>query len=601
METWKSHHHSVQLCVIGGGLAGLCCAIAAARHGTTVALVQDRPMLGGNCSSEIRMQVRGAHGKENKETGILSELELEAIYRNPTMNPNIWDSILYGKVKAEPNITLLLNTSCIDVKMDGNSIQAVRCWQLTTYSWHTIEAELFADCSGDSVLSVPSGAQWRIGREASSEFGESMGLDVADSKTMGMSILLQARQNTHPVPFTAPEWAYVYDDESFATIAYDEHHSSHRDHELATDGCNFWWIELGGHQQVLDDAEQIRDELLKTAYGVWDHLKNHGDHHAETWELEWIGFLPGKRESRRYVGPYILTQNDIQSNRAFDDMVGYGGWPLDDHNPMGFLNRGDVNEKSQFLPTPSPYAIPFRVLHSVNVANLFFAGRNISATHAALSSTRVMGTCAILGQAIGTAAAICCRDNLVPAALGAKHIAELQRTLVEDYCFLPGFKRPTPALTKLARHNLTAAQAAVLFDGFERISADGTPHSIALAPGQAIEFSFDKKATVRQLRIVFDPDYSRQSITPFVRIQKFAMRSHIGQDFQLLRMPAAMARRFTVEVDNGNGQYRPIHRSEANHRDLFTLPVNEEITRMRIVFESAWSADSISIFACDLS
>ncbi len=137
------------------------------------------------------------------------------------------------------NITLLLNTTCIDTEMEGDSIRSVRCWQLTTYSWHVVRAELFADCSGDSVLSVPSGAEYRLGRESSKEFGESMGISIADSKTMGMSILIQARELDHPVTFTSPSWAYVYENEEFATIAYDEYHIGHRDHELGTDGCNF--------------------------------------------------------------------------------------------------------------------------------------------------------------------------------------------------------------------------------------------------------------------------------------------------------------------------------------------------------------------------
>jgi len=599
-STWKTHEHHVQLCVVGAGMAGLICAISAARHGTKVALVQDRPVLGGNASSEIRMAVRGAHGKENKETGILSELELEAIYRNPTLNPSIWDSVLFQKVKEEPNITLLLNTTCIDTTMQGDSIASIRCWQLTTYTWHIVHADLFADCSGDSVLSVPSGAEFRLGRESRTEFGESMGPVVADTKTMGMSCLIQAKETDHQVDFIPPDFAYVYDDESFATIAYDEHHSSHRDHALATDGCNFWWIELGGNQHVLDDAENIRDELLKTAFGVWDHIKNHGDHHAENWELEWVGFLPGKRESRRYVGAYILTQNDITSYQIFPDLVGYGGWPLDDHNPMGFLNRGEADEISQFLPTPSPYGIPFRSLYSKNICNLLFAGRNISATHAAMSSTRVQATCSVLGQAIGTAAALCCRDRIVPSELYAKGIAELQAALVEDYCFLPGFVRTIPEVARKAHLNLNETERAVLFDGKERLYLDGSEHLVHLAPGRHIEFSFDEAQQVEKLRIVFDPDYSRTSISPFVKIRLFAMRSQLGRDFQPVRMPANLAKEFSVEIDQGKG-WTQVYHTETNRRDLFVLPLHTAVRKVRVVFTSAWHAQTINVYACDLA
>lgn len=600
MKTWNTKNYHTQLCVVGGGLAGLICAIAAARRGTKVVLVHDRPVLGGNASSEIRMQVRGAHGKENRETGILSELELEAIYRNPTLNPNIWDGIFYEKVKEEENITLLLNTSCIDTTMDGSSIKSIRCWQLTTYSWHVIHADFFADCSGDSVLSVPSGAIHRIGREASNEFDESMGVPIADTKTMGMSLLIQARETDHAVSFIPPKWAYIYEDESFASIAYDEFHSSHRDHELGTDGCNFWWIELGGHLNVLEDTEDIRDELIKTAYGVWDHIKNYGNHSAENWELEWIGFLPGKRESRRYVGPYILTQNDIQSNKEFFDVVGFGGWPLDDHNPKGFLNRGDANEKSQFLPSPSPYGIPFRSLYSINVHNLFFAGRNISATHAALSSTRVMATCSVLGQAIGTAASICVSNKLLPSELDLGKITELQEKLIEDYCFLPGFKRVTPQTTLEAKINLDDTNKKVLFNGIERLWKDGKEHCIYLKPGQTIEFEYDHPKEINKLRAVFGSDYSRESISPFSKLQKFAMRVHIGKDFEPVKMPKGLAKEFLVEIDKGDGKWIEVYQTDSNHLDLFTLPIGKKIQKIRIVFKTAWNDSRIKLFACEL-
>ena len=167
---WK--YHKADLCVIGGGLAGMCAAIAAARHGAKVVLMHDRPVLGGNASSEIRMWICGAHGENNRETGIIEEIELENMYRNPNRNYSIWDSILYEKVRFEENITLLLNCSCNSLEMNGNRIKSVKGWQLTTETWHTVEADLFADCSGDSILAPLSGAEYRIGREAFAEFGE---------------------------------------------------------------------------------------------------------------------------------------------------------------------------------------------------------------------------------------------------------------------------------------------------------------------------------------------------------------------------------------------------------------------------------------------
>ena len=168
----RNQTHTVDLCVVGGGISGMIAAISAARHGIKVALVQDRPMLGGNASSEIRVPICGAQGANNRETGILEEIMLENSFHNPLSNYSIWDGILYGKVRFEPNITLLLNCTCNDIEMDGDRIRAVRGWQLTTETWHRVEAELFADCSGDSILALLSGAEFRIGREARREFGE---------------------------------------------------------------------------------------------------------------------------------------------------------------------------------------------------------------------------------------------------------------------------------------------------------------------------------------------------------------------------------------------------------------------------------------------
>ncbi len=194
----RQESHRVDFCVVGGGIAGMCAAISAARHGAKVALVHDRPVLGGNASSEIRMHVCGARGENMRETGIVDEIQMENCYRNPTSNYSIWDSVLYEKVRFEPNITLFLNCTCTDIEMDGPRIRAVKAWQLTTETWHHIEAGLFADCSGDSILAPLSGAEFRIGRESRSEFGEDIEPPEADRKTMGMSCLLQAARHRAP-------------------------------------------------------------------------------------------------------------------------------------------------------------------------------------------------------------------------------------------------------------------------------------------------------------------------------------------------------------------------------------------------------------------
>ena len=436
--------HEADICVVGGGIGGMFSAISAARNGAKVVLMQDRPVLGGNASSEIRMWISGAgtRVRDLQETGLLEELLLDNMYRNPKRNFSVWDSLLYEKVRFEPNIELLLNCSCCDAEMAGSRIVSVTGFQLTTYQWHQVRAKIFIDCSGDSILAPLSGAEFRMGRESKAEFNEEFGLEEADSHTMGMSILLQARETDHPVSYTPPAWAY--------TFKTDEE-MNFKPHDLYQINTNFYWIELGGMEDSIGDTEKVRDELLKIAFGVWDHMKNQGDHGAENWELEWVGFLPGKRESRRYVGDYVLNQNDVENHPVFPDTVAYGGWQIDNHLPGGFHMGGHTGSHLQKRRLSEPYGIPYRCLYSKNIENLMFAGRNISTTHLGLSTSRVMGTVGVLGQAAGTAAAIAVRNGLTPREAGQQRIGEIQAQLMEDDCFLPGFRRQIPEVSKKRR------------------------------------------------------------------------------------------------------------------------------------------------------
>ncbi len=407
--------HTVDLCVVGGGLSGLCAAVAAARHGLKVALMHDRPMLGGNASSEIRMWVCGAQGENNRETGLLEEMMMENQYRNPDKNYYIWDGILYGLAKKEKNITLLLNCSCLDASMKDGLIDTVTGWQTTTQKYHRVKAGLFADCSGDSILAPLTGASFREGREARKEFGESIQPIQADAYTMGMSCMFQAEETGEPQAFIPPDWAEQITEEQLV----------HRKADLSSPLENFWYLELGGMRDTIGDTEEIRDELLPLAYGIWDYLKNSPQEREKSrnWRLTWMGALPGKRESRRYEGAYIMNQNDVQSGGNFPDEVAYGGWTMDDHHPAGFRTSEEPTIHHSVEP---PYGIPYRCLYSQDVPNLYFAGRNISVSHAALSSCRVMGTCAMLGQAVGTAAYIAVTQRCLPKEISESHIAYLQ-------------------------------------------------------------------------------------------------------------------------------------------------------------------------------
>lgn len=322
--------HRADFCVVGGGLAGLCAAVAAARHGAKVVLVQERPMLGGNASSEIRMWVCGARGENMLETGLIEELMLENLYRNPDKNYSVWDGVMYEMVRGEENIELLLNCSVNECAMEDGRIASVTGWQMTTQRFHRVEAKLFADCSGDSVLAPLTGAEYRHGRETEAEFGESIGRDIApgDRKTMGMSCMIQAREEARPSDFIPPKWAEHFTKDDLP----------HRIPDMSSPTENFWYLELGGDGDSIGDTEKTRDELLRIAYGLWDFVKNDPSMREKTrnWRLDWVGILPGKRESRRYVGDYMLNQNDVQAGGRFEDIVAYGGWPMDDHDPRGF-------------------------------------------------------------------------------------------------------------------------------------------------------------------------------------------------------------------------------------------------------------------------
>ncbi len=481
----RTLNYKTDLCVIGGGLSGLCCAISAARSGIKTVLIHDRAVLGGNASEEIRMWVCGAHGKDNRETGIIEEITLENFYRNPSSNYSVWSAILYEKAVCEENLTLLLNSSCLDADMDGTKIKSVKAWQSNAETFHVVEAKIFADCSGDSILSTLSGAEFMYGREAKSEFSETIPPDVSDRKTMGMSCLFQIRETDHKCEFIPPKWAYVYETDD--DLPYKDHDKNN----------NFWWIELGGEWDCIHDTDRCRDELLKIVFGVWDHMKNKGDHDVDNWEIEWIGFLPGKRESRRYVGKHIITQNDVEAGGKFEDTVAYAGWSMDDHFPEGFYYRD--GHPTIYHPAPSPWGIPLRSLISKNIDNLCFAGRNISVTHAALSSSRVMATCAVMGQALGSAVALAVKNNCMVSDV---NIDELQQGLLWDDCYIPGVKRRTSDLTKSASVN-----SEVIRNGFDR----GEENLWRGNTGDVLEYSWNEPRMISRIRLIFDSDLNRKT------------------------------------------------------------------------------------------
>lgn len=562
------------ICVIGGGMAGLCAAVSAARGGAKVAIVQDRPVFGGNSSSEIRVHVCGAdrHGQipNMRETGILEELRMENLHRNPQRSFSIWDTVLYETVLLEPNITRFLNCSCVDAKMDGSRIKSITAWQLTTYTYHTIEADIFIDCSGDGMLAPITGAQYRVGREARDEYGESIEPVVADRKTMGMTCLFQAKDMGTPQPFEPLSWAHSYPtDESLP----------HRGHGWVEMG--YWWVELGGEDDSIADTEKIRDELLKIVYGLWDHIKNHGKHHAENWALDWIQFLPGKRESRRYIGDHVLTQNDVTAEGRFDDLVAYGGWTMDDHAPAGFRHPG---APTIFHPAPSPYGISYRCLYSKNVDNLMFAGRCASMSHAAMSSTRVMGTASSMGQAVGTAAAMAIKAGITPREVGKSRVSELQQSLIRQDAYLPWVKQQFSDLTRRAVLRASSGDAEPLRDGINRPVGKDT-HAWIGRVGDSIEYTWKDLHHVESATLVLDS-----------ALHKLAAMSHLQHDNQLRHVPEEMVKDLRIEIRAG-GQWQPWRTVQGNHHRLLRAPISAEVDGIRVVFDSTWGAEAVRVFA----
>ncbi len=578
--------HKADLCVVGGGLAGMCAAVAAARHGIKVALMHDRPVFGGNASSEIRMWVCGAHGDNNRETGIIEEIALETLYRNPYRRYPVWDSILFELIKNEKNITPIMNCSCNDIEMDGNVIKKVTGWQTTTQLWHTVEADYFADCSGDSILAPLSGAEYRMGREARGEFGESIAPETADKKTMGMSCLIQARETDRPHKYIAPSWARKFTKEDLP----------YRIPDLKDPEENFWYMELGGEQDTIGDTEEIRDELIKVAYGIWDYVKNSGEYDADNWELEFVGYLPGKRESRRYVGDHIMTQNDVSSEGRFDDIVAYGGWTMDDHHPGGINTKEKPNI---FHPAPSPFGIPYRCLYSLNIENLWFAGRNISVTHTAMSATRVMATCALLGQAVGTAASIAVKNKITPRGVYRDHIHELKQTLMDDDCWLPFNRMEMSELTKSAEISSTGENAYKLLNGIERQRGD-EDNCWRGKPGDTITFKFDGENVINEVRFVFNSDLNRET-TGAGRFRREKMNScNVHKDSPALNVPKTLVKSLKVELIDEAGISREISGIEDNHQRLVKLKIGEKAHGIRFTLISTNGNEKAEIYSIDI-
>jgi len=388
--------------VVGGGIAGTSAAVAAARLGLEVALVQDRPVLGGNASGEIRVHTGG-----NEGPNIVAEINAP-YHAGAGKEPHptkAFDERRHAIVRAEKTIHLFLNTHVVAAHTKGGRITSVDGKDIRTGKELRFAAPLFIDCTGDGWVGYWAGAEYRVGREARDRHNESIAPEKADTMVLGTSLMWGSRDTDRTIAFPEVPWA--------RTVAKDME---------AIEG-NWTW-EYGHYLDQIEDAEEIRDTLLRAIYGAWSNAKN-GSNQAKhaTRELAHVPFVGGKRESRRLIGDYILTQGDIQATRPFPDGVAEGSWSIDLHYPKDY-KKYPFRTYAQFNKV-KPYPIPYRCLYSKNIENLLMAGRNVSLTHVALGSVRVMNTCGQLGVATGAAAFLCKKHNTTPRGVYQKHLQDL--------------------------------------------------------------------------------------------------------------------------------------------------------------------------------
>ena len=564
--------------VVGGGISGVCAALAAARHGAKTALIQNRPVLGGNASSEIKVNINGAgrHGnwkKDLQETGIIREILHEVKKENPQNSFHVQDMVLWSMVNRQAGLDLYLNTHFWASEVREGRIDSIQAMQYTTETMYTFQAKIFADTTGDAALAYESGADWTIGREARRQYGEPHAPETADLCTMGSTVMFTTVDMGRKVEFHKPEWAYTFTKEQLGA------------RKIAMLNHGYWWVELGGAElAVIEDSESIRDELYKWALGVFDYIKNCGEYDADHLALDWICSVPGRRESRRIVGDYVLNENDVYEGRRFQDAIAYGGWTMDNHTVGGITAKGESEEGTKWLPIKDIYTIPYRCVYSRNIDNLYVGGRALSVSHMAMSSTRVIATCGVIGEAIGTAAAMAAEKHMTPRELGKLHLKDLQQALIRDDCFLPGIQKEDEedlcrnALGHIAASSFTpGAEPEKTINGYAR-NIDGVCNAwISQELGEAgnwIEFTLNKEAAVKEIHIKFDSNLTDTLNTTLVN----RTRERQPRD-----MPAELVKKYRIDLYRGETPAFHIEENDNIHRfRKHKVDCKSPVTRMRL-------------------
>lgn len=585
-RTLTSLTKTYDLVVVGGGLSGTLAAISAARKGLQVALIQNRPVLGGNASSEVKMHICGAdcHAsrKNARETGILEEILLENRKINDTNSFYLLDIVLWEKVQAEKNITLYLNThmDAVHLKEDQQTITSVEAIQLTSETRFQFYAPLFVDATGDGTLGFLAGADYLSGEEEQTYFSEDLAPKVATPFTMGSSLQFTSQKLPFPVSFTRPYWAYSYTEEDLKM----------RNHHNFTNG--YWWIEAGGDDRLdtITKSESIRDELYKMLFGVWDHIKNIDEVDTTCYALNWVGSLPGKRESRRFLGDYILTANDLLQQTHFTDAVAYGGWPMDIHVVGGITTFQQAPNKNYYLK--DLYTIPYRCLYSRNISNLFIGGRLISASHLAFGSTRVMATCSIIGEAIGLAASLAQKYRLTPRQVGT-HIKQLQQLALKNDLYIPDVTNQDEL--DLAREAKIACSSFIpgyecenVINGTARPYHEKTNQWQACGVNQEwLSLKLPVAKMVKTLNIKFDSNLSQEIMLSLSHDLKESAK----------RLPSTLVKDFQVIFYHAGNLVKQLDMRDNFVRNfIYTAPKAFLVDEVKIVISKTYGSQNVAIF-----
>lgn len=568
--------------VIGGGMSGIAAAVAAAREGAKVVLVNDRSVLGGNASSEIRVTVNSP--KFERNTGVAEEILIANRKYNPQESYPVWDHILYDYVVKEPNITLMLDTSAIRAECEDSTITEVICWQSNSETEVRIKADIFIDSTGDGVVGASAGAEYRTGREGKAEFGEKFAPDKPDGWVMGESIMMITREMDQPVAFYPPSYAKKY------TPGDDKHRAINGLKGLKE---GFWWVELGSENDIIADRPKNSHELKAHFYGVWDYIKNSGKFpEASNLALEWVGSIPGKRESRRLIGDYILNEVDLMEYREFEDAVAWGGWSLDEHAPGGILS---LDEPASYFHASftRPYQIPYRILYSKNINNLYMAGRDVSVSHLALSSTRIIESCMSMGQAAGVAAAMCAAKGVSPRDIYNDHIAELQELLQRRDYYIPYLVQEDPdniaKNAKVTASSTSSGSVDNLFDGVsrDRVEADEIHHWQSLGTEAVLTLEWKKAVTMNTLELKFDTNVRR----PLMMHKN--PRKNLNQTPGI---PPELVRSFTVEAKVGK-EWQEVAKVEENIVRYVVVDLDEITTdALRVRLHDTYGENNIKMY-----